>query len=51
MVPADDKANARLIVSEIVVDVLEGLKLRYPKPTAEHAAQLQAFRAQLTAED
>jgi PPK2 family polyphosphate:nucleotide phosphotransferase len=50
-VPADDKDTARLIVSQIVVDALEGLKPHYPKATAERVAQLQAIRADLTADD
>ena len=32
IVPADDKENARLIVSRIVLDALEGLKMAYPEP-------------------
>jgi polyphosphate kinase 2 (PPK2 family) len=51
VVPADDKDNARLMVSQIVVDALEGLKPHYPKATAERVAQLQAIRADLTADD
>ena len=31
VVPADDKENARLIVSQIVLDTLEGLKMSLPK--------------------
>ena len=31
VVPADDKHNARLIVSEIVLDMFEDLKMAYPK--------------------
>ena len=31
VVPADDKDNARLIVSQIVVDTLDGLKMSFPK--------------------
>jgi PPK2 family polyphosphate:nucleotide phosphotransferase len=50
-VPADDKDTARLIVSQIVVDALEGLKPHYPKATAERVAQLQVIRADLTADD
>src|SRR5689334_5245286 len=34
VVPADDKENARLIVSQIVVDTLDGLKMSYPKVSA-----------------
>src|SRR5271154_894123 len=33
IVPANDKDNARLIVSRIVLDALEGLKMAYPKTT------------------
>jgi len=31
VVPADDKENARLIISEIILDVLRGLQMAYPK--------------------
>lgn len=44
IVPADDKENARLIVSQIVVDTLEGLDMNYPEVTAERAKELQAIR-------
>ena len=47
VVPADDKENARLIVSQIVVDTLEGLGMHYPKTTAERAQELQTIRAEL----
>jgi PPK2 family polyphosphate:nucleotide phosphotransferase len=50
VVPADDKDNARLIVSQIVVDALEGLKPHYPEATAGRITQLQAIRAELTAD-
>jgi polyphosphate kinase 2 (PPK2 family) len=30
IVPADDKENARLIMSQIVLDVLEELNMSYP---------------------
>ena len=49
MVPADDKENARLIVSQIVVDALEGLRMSYPKVTLERARELQAIRDGLAA--
>jgi PPK2 family polyphosphate:nucleotide phosphotransferase len=48
VVPADDKDNARLIVSQIVVDALKGLKAQYPEATVERIAQLQVIRADLT---
>jgi PPK2 family polyphosphate:nucleotide phosphotransferase len=47
VVPADDKENARLIVSQIVVDTLDGLGMSYPTVTAERKEQLQAIRAEL----
>ena len=33
IVPADDKQNARLIVSRIILDAFEALKMSYPKTT------------------
>jgi len=47
IVPADDKENARLIVSRIVLDALEGLKMAYPRTTAKRKAELQSIRKQL----
>jgi PPK2 family polyphosphate:nucleotide phosphotransferase len=44
VVPADDKENARLIVSRIVMDALNGLKMSYPKTTAKRKAELKAIR-------
>jgi len=48
VVPADDKENARLIVSQIVLDTLEGLKMEYPKTTAKRRRELKSIRKQLT---
>jgi len=47
VVPADDKENARLIVSQIVLDALGGLKMAYPKTTAKRRLELQAIKKQL----
>ncbi len=47
VVPADDKENARLIVSRIVLDTLEGLKMTYPKATAKRRQELQLIRKRL----
>jgi PPK2 family polyphosphate:nucleotide phosphotransferase len=44
IVPADDKENARLIVSQIVVDVFKELKMSYPKTTAKRKEELQSIR-------
>jgi len=49
-VPADDKENARLIVSQTILGVLEGLKMRYPEVGDEKKRQLQAIRRQLAKE-
>ena len=46
--PADDKENARLIVSQIVVDTLEALDMKFPKTSAKREIELQAFRKALT---
>jgi PPK2 family polyphosphate:nucleotide phosphotransferase len=47
VVPADDKENARLIISQIILDTLKSLKLSYPEPTRTHRKQLQAIRKRL----
>ena len=47
VVPADDKENARLIVSQIVLDTLEGLKMAYPKMSAERRQELESIRQRL----
>ena len=44
IVPADDKKNARLIVSQIVVDTLKSLGLSYPKTTPKRRQELQLIR-------
>jgi hypothetical protein len=47
VVPADDKENARLIVSQIVLDAFEGLKMAYPKTSAKREQELQSIRRRL----
>jgi PPK2 family polyphosphate:nucleotide phosphotransferase len=47
VVPADDKENARLIISRIVLDTFKSLKMAYPKPSPEHLKELQSIRKQL----
>ncbi len=46
-VPADDKETARLIVSQIVVDALEQMKMSYPKTTADRQKKLEEIRKEL----
>ncbi len=48
VVPADDKENARLIVSRIVIDTLRHLDLRYPELTASRRRELRNIRKQLS---
>jgi PPK2 family polyphosphate:nucleotide phosphotransferase len=50
IVPADEKDNARLIISQIVLDALADLNLSYPEPSAEQRRQLQELRKQLMEE-
>src|SRR6202167_1875111 len=50
IVPADDKENTGLIISRIVLDALQDLKMAYPKTTPEHRRELLAIRKQLTAQ-
>ncbi len=47
VVPADDKQNARLIISRIIVDTLKGLKMRYPQTDAKRRQELLSIREQL----
>jgi PPK2 family polyphosphate:nucleotide phosphotransferase len=44
IVPADDKENARLIVSQVILDTLDSLKMSYPKPDENHGKELQSIR-------
>jgi polyphosphate kinase 2 (PPK2 family) len=46
---ADDKANARLIVSHIVLDTLQSLDLAYPQASTQRQRELQAIRSELEA--
>jgi len=46
-VPADDKKNARLIVSRIVLDTLESLDLRYPETSPKRRKELLDIRKRL----
>ena len=47
VVPADDKKNARLIVSQIILDAFHELPMAYPKITAERRKELKVIRSQL----
>ena len=47
IVPADNKHNARLIISQVVLDTLESLDLKYPKADKSRIKELQSLRRQL----
>jgi PPK2 family polyphosphate:nucleotide phosphotransferase len=47
VVPADDKRNARLIVSSILVEHLRDLKLSYPAVSDAHRRELRRLRKTL----
>jgi PPK2 family polyphosphate:nucleotide phosphotransferase len=47
VVPADDKLNARLIISQIVLNTLTDLKMEYPKSDKARLQELQGLRRQL----
>jgi PPK2 family polyphosphate:nucleotide phosphotransferase len=47
VVPADDKDNARLIVSQFVLEALHELKMSYPKTSSKRRLELQSIRKQL----
>jgi PPK2 family polyphosphate:nucleotide phosphotransferase len=50
VVPADDKKNARLVISEIILDTFNSLKMRYPKTDAKRRQELLSIRERLVKE-
>jgi PPK2 family polyphosphate:nucleotide phosphotransferase len=46
-VPADDKENARLIISRIILDTFKTLNMSYPETDAKRRKELQAIRTRL----
>ncbi len=49
VVPADDKQNAHLIVSQIILDALQALEMSYPKSSDGRRQELLSIRRQLEA--
>jgi PPK2 family polyphosphate:nucleotide phosphotransferase len=47
IIPADDKRNARLIISHAIIETMKTLKMSYPEPTPEHRRELQEVRSAL----
>ena len=48
VVPADDKENAHIIISQIILDTLKGLKMRYPKTSPRRKKELHHIRRLLS---
>jgi PPK2 family polyphosphate:nucleotide phosphotransferase len=44
VIPADDKENARLIISQVILNCLDELKMCYPKLDKGHRKELQSIR-------
>lgn len=49
VIPADDKKNARLLVSHILVETLAKLELDYPEPTSEQERFIREMKKELKA--
>jgi PPK2 family polyphosphate:nucleotide phosphotransferase len=47
VVPADDKQNAHLIISEIILEALQGLRMSYPKADRARLQELKVIRKRL----
>jgi len=50
VVPADDKDNARLIVSQIVLDAFKALEMHYPEVSQQRRKELIGIRDRLVTE-
>jgi PPK2 family polyphosphate:nucleotide phosphotransferase len=50
VIPADDKRNARLLISQIIVETMKTLKMTYPEATKEHREELVDVRRRLEKE-
>ena len=50
VVPADDKKNARLIISQVIADTLNDLKMQYPETSEAHRDALLEIRKELESE-
>jgi PPK2 family polyphosphate:nucleotide phosphotransferase len=47
IIPADDKENARLIISQVIIDTLSELKMNYPVTDEKRKHELHAIREEL----
>ena len=51
VIPADDKKNARLIVSQIILDAYEDMDMKYPETSEERRQELLAIREGLVSDE
>jgi len=49
-IPADDKENARVIISQIVLDTLKSLKMKPPEVSLAHRKELKGLRRTIAKE-
>jgi PPK2 family polyphosphate:nucleotide phosphotransferase len=47
VVPADDKKNARLVISQIILDTLKQLRMNYPEANKARRKELKSIRKRL----
>ena len=50
VIPADDKKNARLIISQAMIDALKELPMNYPQPDKAHRTELESIAKLLMSE-
>ncbi|MGE4131992.1 MAG: ADP-polyphosphate phosphotransferase [Bdellovibrionales bacterium] len=50
IVPADDKENARIIVSKVIVEKMKSLNMKYPKLSPDQKKSLRSIRRRLERE-
>ena len=47
VVPADDKENARIIISRIILETMKDLKMSFPQTSKDRHKELLGIRKQL----
>lgn len=50
IIPADDKKNARLIISQIILEAFDEMELHYPEVSDSHRQELMKIKSELEAE-
>lgn len=49
VIPADDKKNARLIISQVILEAFDDMELQYPNVTEDHREELLRIKGDLEA--